>query len=83
MDYIKIGSSPDFGEFGWVYLKNEGLFYLWWSEVWPEELTAFDRVKHSMWVSLLKEAMVHDLDVELLTEDPYSSKVLTVRLIKP
>lgn len=77
---IKIGGRFEggLGEFGFVYLDTAGLFFMWWSLVWPEELTSTDRLKYSMWVSLLKEAMVQGYDVELLTDDEFSSKILSV-----
>lgn len=87
VDYIKIGSdvgSDDlFGEFGWVYTKSGDLYYLWWSEAWPEDTTAVHHVRFSLWVSLIREAIENDLEIEFLTEDYYSSKVLTVKLYAP
>ena len=85
VDYLKIGNDGDdlLGEFGWVYTKNGNLYYLWWTEAWPEETTAVHHVRYSMWVSLIREAMTNDLEVEFATESNYSSKVLTIQLFSP
>ena len=66
---IKIGGRPedDLGEFFFVYL-NYSLYYIYWSASWPDELTSTDRLKYSMWLSLLKDAYLHNLDVELITD---------------
>ena len=78
VDYIKIGK-----DFGFVYLKEGDLFYLWWTGIFTEEASAFDNIKYSIWISLLKEALVNNLEVELLTDDDYSSLVVTVKLNAP
>lgn len=75
VDYIKIGS-----DFCFVNLKEAGWFILWWTGEVTGPLSAFDSIKNSMWVSLLREALVNSLEVELFTEDSYSSVVLTVKL---
>jgi hypothetical protein len=86
VSYIKVGSeeaSGLFGQFGWVYTKDGDLYYLWWEEVYPNEMTAIHHVKHSMWISLLREAVAHNLDVEFLTESNYSHKVQRILLYAP
>jgi len=83
VDYLKIGSGPNLGEFGWVYTKNGNLYYLWWTEAYPEETLGVNRIRYDRWVSLIREAITNDLEVEFLTESNYSSKVLTITLFSP
>lgn len=86
IDYLKIGNDDGAGftgEFGWVYTKSQNLYYLWWELAWPDESTAVHHVRRSMWVSMLREAITHNLDVDFITESEYSSKVLTVKLFAP
>lgn len=83
VDYLKIGNSPDFGEFGTVYTKNGDHYFLWWTEAWPEATTGVHRIRYDRWVSLIREAITNDLEVEFLTESNYSSKVLTINLFSP
>ena len=78
VDYIKIGEN-----FGFVYLKEGDWLVLWWTGMYTEEASAFDSIKYSMWISLLKEAIVNNYEVELLTEDDDSSLVVTITLRAP
>lgn len=45
----------------------------------PDDLTAYTRIMHSMWVSLLREAHANDLNVTVLHPDG-SAEVTAVRL---
>lgn len=45
----------------------------------PENLTAFTRILHSMWVSQLREAQANNLTVEILHPDG-SAEIEAVRL---
>ena len=80
IDYLKIGNGLG-GEFGWVYTKSSNLYYLWWSEVYPDEMSAIHQVRYSHWVAMLREAIRNNLDVEFITETSSSSKVVTVKLL--
>lgn len=76
---IKVGGrfSDSLGEFGFVYLDGS-LYYMWWSAVWPEEMAPNDRLKYSMWLSMLKDAVANDWNVELMMDNDSTSKVVTV-----
>lgn len=64
-----------------VNLYEEGLFYLWATGWFTEPMSWLDSLKYSMWISLLKEALANHLEVELSTDDEYSSLVTSVKLI--
>jgi hypothetical protein len=51
-------------------------FILWFA---PPEISAFERVMHSMWVSLLREALVNGLPVTVVHPDG-NARVTTVQL---
>lgn len=76
---IKIGGrhDDDLGEFFFIYLDGS-MYYIYWSAVWPDELTSTDRLKYSMWLSLLNNAHENGVDVELITDTDSTSKVVTV-----
>jgi hypothetical protein len=44
-------------------------FILWFGTSIPDELTAFTRVLHSQWVSLLREAHTHNQTVTVVHPD--------------
>lgn len=78
---IKIGADGDGNDIGTVELKSEGLYFMWWTNVVIDEISAFDNTKYSMWVSMLNVAIANNLQVEILTEDDDdSSTVLTIKL---
>ena len=76
---LKIGGSPDgpSGEYFFVYLDG-ALYYIYWSWIWPDEMTSTDRLKYSMWLSLLKDAYLNNIEVELITDNNSTSKIVTV-----
>jgi hypothetical protein len=76
---IKIGGRADdeLGEFFFVYLDGH-LYYIYWSACWPDELTSTDRLKYSMWLSLLKDAYLNDIEVELVTDTNSYSKIVSL-----
>lgn len=80
IEYIKLGGGEPTGEFCWVLTKSGELYYLWWEDAWPDEMTAVHHVRHTQWLSMLRDAVASDLDVEFITEDEDSSKVLTIKL---
>jgi len=45
---------------------DEEIFILWFA---PPEISAFERIMHSTWVSLLREAMVNGLPVSVVHPD--------------
>lgn len=59
------------------------IFILWWFPGTgggiPQDITAYSRIMHSMWVSLLREAHANGLNVTILHPDA-SAVVTTVRL---
>jgi hypothetical protein len=66
VDYLKVG-----GDYGFVGLREEGtneleLFIIWF---FPEEPSAFDRILHSMQLSLLQDALVSRLRVRISHEE--------------
>ncbi len=85
IDYLKVGrhGAGLTGEFGWAFTKTGATYALWWDPAWPDESTAVDHVRRSMWISLLREAMTNGWDVEFLTENAYSVKVLTIKVYAP
>ncbi len=54
-------------------------FILWFGTFIPSELTAFTRVVHSQWVSLLREAHTHNQTVTILHPDG-SAEVTVVQV---
>lgn len=78
---IKVGHSDFGGEIGTITV-NGSIYFLWWEEAWPEDFDAGSRLRQSMWISMLKEAMTNNYDVEVLTESNSSSKVLTINIRK-
>jgi len=77
---IKIGEDGDGNNIGTVELKSEGLYFMWWTNVITDEISAFDSIQYSMWVSMLNVAIANNLQVEIITEDDDSSTVLTIKL---
>jgi hypothetical protein len=52
------------------------VFILWFA---PPEISAFERIMHSIWVSLLREALVSGLPVTVIHPDG-NARVSTVQL---
>jgi hypothetical protein len=44
-------------------------FILWFPPATPSEVSAFERIMHSMWISLLREAHVNGLPVTIIHPD--------------
>ncbi len=65
-------------EHGWLGLESGEMFLLWTG---GEDPSPSDRVRHSMWVSLLEHAVVHGLQVEIGHKAEYSCKVVHVKLL--
>jgi hypothetical protein len=66
VSYIKIGMSPpDLGEFCFVGMDNGELLYLWWLPFFQQP-HAYQRI---LKLSLLKDALVRHLPVEIFHED--------------
>ncbi|MFW9882126.1 MAG: hypothetical protein ACFFG0_54370 [Candidatus Thorarchaeota archaeon] len=76
LDYIKIGHDGT-DPFCFVYLKEGDWLVLWWIEA----MSTYERMKRNMWISLLREAIAGNYEVELLTEDEDSVYVVTLKLI--
>ncbi len=77
--YIKVGTSDE-NDFCSVLLESGDLLWLWWDAVFT---VAGDHVKRNMWISLLRDAMVNDQQVELLTDADEDSLVVTVKTYAP
>lgn len=77
--YIKVGTDGEGYEFCFVYLESGDLLYLWWNRYYP----VVNRDKQNLWISLLRDAMVNDLQVELLTDEDEDSLVVTVKTYAP
>ena len=78
---IKIGGNrhDDIGgEFFFVYLDG-AMYYIYWSTLWPEDLASTDRLRYSMWLSILKDAYLNNIDIELTLDPDATSRVLTVK----
>ena len=75
VSYIKVGTDMDGHEFCFVYLESGDLLHLWWNRYYPY----VNRDKQNLWISLLRDAMVNDLQVELLTDADEDSLVVTVK----
>lgn len=82
--YVKVGGKQgdETGEFGFVN-TTDGLYILWWSIIFPDEMTSTDRLKYSMWVSLLENAMENNYDIEFAVDTNFSSKIVTILLKTP
>ena len=76
LDYIKIGHDGT-DPFCFVRLKEGDWLILWWIEA----MSTYERMKRNMWISLLREAIAGNLEVELLTEGGNSSIIVTLKLI--
>jgi len=51
-------------------------FILWFG---PPEISAFERIMHSMWISLLREALVNSLPVTVIHPDG-NARITAVQL---
>ena len=78
VDCLQVGD-----DYGFVAITEAGgvkeAFILWYS---PSEPSAFTRVMHSMWLSMLREAMAARTPVSL-THDSGSAFVTIVRVNRP
>ena len=73
---VKVGNAV-----GGVYLEDDSFFILWYDP--PDDLSPSERLKHSMWVSLLEHALVNKLTVKISHESEESYYVVSVRLYAP
>lgn len=82
--YIKIGGRLEdvTGEFGFVS-TTDGLYILWWSTFFQDEMTSTDRLKYSMWISLLENAMENNFDIEFSVDPNFTSKIVSLLLKTP
>lgn len=58
---------------------NEEAFILWFGSTIPQDLNAFSRVVHSMWVSVLREAHANGLTVTVVHPNN-SAEIISLRL---
>jgi hypothetical protein len=58
---------------------NQETFILWFGSTIPQDLNAFTRVLHSMWVSVLREAHANGLTVNVVHPDN-SAEILSMQL---
>ncbi|MEV0177072.1 hypothetical protein AB0I00_38965 [Streptomyces sp. NPDC050803] len=69
-----------FDDAGFVQLSGAGgvkeTFILWFA---PPEISAFERIMHTMWISLLRDALVSGLPVTVLHPDG-NARLTTVQL---
>jgi hypothetical protein len=63
---------------GWVFLTNGDVFFMWWDLV--ARPTAEERLIHSMWLSLLQQALTTGRDVTVGFSALESSAVTSVHL---
>ncbi len=77
--YIKVGTDWEDYDFCFVHLESGDLLYLWWNRYYP----AVNRDRQSLWISLLRDAMANDQQVELLLDEDEDSLVKTVKTFAP
>lgn len=58
---------------------NEETFILWFGSTIPQDLNAFSRVVHSMWVSVLREAHANGLTVTVVHPNN-SAEIIALQL---
>jgi hypothetical protein len=80
---VKVGSGIGITEILDNATNMSELFFIWFDAAQPDVPSAFDRIKQSQQVSLLREALVNGLQVLITHDAGTGSFIHSVELLAP
>jgi hypothetical protein len=81
--FVKVGNGIGITEILDNATQMSELFFIWFDAAQPDVPSAFDRIKQSQQVSLLREALVHNLNVLVIHDAGTGSFIRSVELKAP